>query len=36
MNDLIKEKSYKRKSIDTDLEDIIPSQKENKYKYQED
>ena len=28
INDLIKEKSYKRKNIDTVFEDIIPSQKE--------
>ena len=32
INDLIKEKSYKRKNIDTDLEDIILSQKEKQKK----
>ena len=36
INDLIKEKSYKRKNIDNDLEDIIPSQKEKQKKYPKD
>ena len=33
---LIKEKSYKRKDFESDLENIIPSQKEKKDKYQKD
>ena len=36
INDLIKEKSYKRNNIDTAFENIIPFQKEKKYKYPKD